>query len=159
MTHKLAMVGVWEMPFFKASTGIDEECAGGWQLAGSAIFQTGTPINITNGGVVSERRLQRGRQRRRSAERSGSGVKTSGWTNNEYLRGIFLASDFPKPAPGQNGELVRNAYRGPGYVDVSVSLSKKFDMTPKVSAEFRLDAFNAIEQGEPVGSDHRLEQH
>jgi hypothetical protein len=71
-------------------------------------------------------------------------VKQSGWTQEEYLAGIFLAADFPKPAPGQNGNLPRNAFRGPGYIDVSLSLSKKFILTPKVNAEFRIDAFNAL---------------
>ena len=143
VTHKLAMVGVWQMPFFKASTGITKSALAGWQLAGSAILQTGTPINITNGASYPAGDFNADGNGGDRPNPPAAGVKTSGWTNNEYLRGIFLASDFPKPAPGQNGTLVRNAYRGPGYVDVSVSLSKKFDVTPKVSAEFRLDAFNA----------------
>ena len=143
VTHKLAMVGVWQMPFFKSSTGITKSALAGWQLAGSAILQTGTPINITNGASYPAGDFNADGNGGDRPNPPAAGVKTSGWTNNEYLRGIFLASDFPKPAPGQNGTLVRNAYRGPGYVDVSVSLSKKFDVTPKVSAEFRLDAFNA----------------
>ena len=143
VTHKLAMVGVWQMPFFKASTGITKSALAGWQLAGSAILQTGTPINITNGASYPAGDFNADGNGGDRPDPPAAGVKTSGWTNNEYLRGIFLASDFPKPAPGHNGTLVRNAYRGPGYVDVSVSLSKKFDVTPKVSAEFRLDAFNA----------------
>jgi hypothetical protein len=39
---------------------------------------------------------------------------------------------------------VRNAFRGPGYIDLSLSLSKKFQLSSKVNAEFRLDAFNAL---------------
>ena len=46
--------------------------------------------------------------------------------------------------PGTNGNLVRNAYRGPGYADVSLSLSKKFLLTPRINTEVRLDAFNAF---------------
>ena len=48
--HKLALVGVWEMPFLKNNTGLTKTLLGGWQLAGSAIFQSGNPINITRGG-------------------------------------------------------------------------------------------------------------
>ena len=48
--HKLALLGVWEMPFFKDNTGLTRTLLGGWQIAGSAIFQTGNPINITRGG-------------------------------------------------------------------------------------------------------------
>lgn len=61
-----------------------------------------------------------------------------------YLTGIFRASDFPRPGAGMNGNLVRNAYRGPGYIDVSVSRSKKFRSNEKWAGEFRLDAFNAL---------------
>ena len=135
--HKLALVGVWEMPFFKNNTGLTRTLLGGWQIAGSAIFQTGNPINITNGAAFPTRRLQCRRQRRRSTEHAdASSVKTSGWSQEEYLAGIFKASDFPVPAPGTNGNLVRNAYRGPGYADVSLSLSKKFALTPRVNTEF-----------------------
>ena len=87
-------------------------------------------------------------------ERSRRTVKTSGWSQEGSLAGIFRASDFPAPQPGQNGNLVRNAYRGPGYVDVSLSVSKKFQMTARVTAEFRADAFNAFNRvnlSDPVG--------
>jgi hypothetical protein len=73
-----------------------------------------------------------------------SSVKQSGWSTDEYLQGIFRVSDFPIPAPGQNGNLPRNAFRGPGFADVSLSLSKKFVVMTRTSAEFRLDAFNAF---------------
>ena len=72
-----------------------------------------------------------------------AGVKQGGWSQAEDPAGIFLASDFPRPAPGENGNLARNAFRGPGYVDVSLSLSKKFRVQ-RWSGEFRLDAFNAL---------------
>ena len=80
-------------------------------------------------------------------------VKQSGWSNAEYLAGIFRVADFPVPAPGQNGNLARNAFRGPGFIDVSLSLSKKFMLTDRWSGEFRLDAFNALNRvnlGDPV---------
>ena len=80
-------------------------------------------------------------------------VKQSGWSNAEYLAGIFRATDFPTPAAGQNGNLQRNAFRGPGFIDVSLSLSKKFTLTDRWSGEFRLDAFNALNRvnlGDPV---------
>ena len=53
-------------------------------------------------------------------------MKTSGWSNDEYLAGIFAVADFPRPAAGTNGNLPRNAYRGPGFSEVSLSLAKKF---------------------------------
>ncbi len=142
--HKLAIIGLWEVPFFKSGTGLSRKLLGGWQLAGSAILQAGTPINITHPGAFPTGDFNADGSGGDRPNAPSSGVKTGGWTNQEYLTGIFLASDFPRPGPGQNGNLVRNAYRGPGYADVSLSLSKKFEVTTKVSAEVRLDAFNAF---------------
>jgi hypothetical protein len=142
--HKLALVGLWEMPFFKSGSGLSRKLLGGWQLAGSAILQAGTPLNITNGASFPNGDFNADGSGGDRPNAPAGNVKTSGWTNQEYLSGIFLASDFPRPAQGQNGTLVRNAFRGPGYADVSLSLSKKFEVTQKVSAEVRLDAFNAF---------------
>jgi hypothetical protein len=116
----------------------------GWQLAGSAILQSGAPINVTNGAAFPNGDYNADGNGGDRPNAPASTVKQAGWSQAEYLAGIFKASDFPKPAPGENGNLVRNAYRGPGYIDVSLSLSKKFSLTPKVNAEFRVDAFNAL---------------
>ena len=143
-THKLAIVGLWELPFFRNGTGITRTLLGGWQLAGSSILQSGNPLNVVNNGAFP----------RGDYNADGSGgdrpnapadtVKQSGWSIDEYLSGIFLASDFPAPAQGQNGNLRRNAFRGPGFIDVSLSLSKKFTVSQRFTGEFRLDAFNAL---------------
>ena len=142
--HKLALVGLWELPFFNKGTGLARTLLGGWQLAGSSIFQTGNPINVTNSAAYPTGDYNADGNGGDRPNAPASSVKQSGWSQEEYLAGIFLASDFPKPAPGQNGNLARNAFRGPGYIDVSLSLSKKFMLTPKVNAEFRVDAFNAL---------------
>jgi hypothetical protein len=142
--HKLALLGVWEMPFFRSNTGLTRTLLGGWQLAGSAIFQTGNPINITRGGSFPTGDYNADGNGGDRPNAPASSVKTSGWSQEEYLAGIFKVSDFPAPQLGQNGNLVRNAYRGPGYADVSLSVSKKFAMTPRVTTELRVDAFNAF---------------
>ena len=142
--HKLALVGVWELPFFKGSTSLTSKLLGGWQLAGSAIFQTGNPINITNGAAFPRGDFNADNNGGDRPNTPTADIKTGGWDKDEYLNGIFKATDFPVPAAGTNGTLVRNAYRGPGYADVSLSLSKRFAITTRVNTEFRVDAFNAF---------------
>ena len=117
---------------------------GGWQLAGSAILQGGNPINITNGATFPRGDFNADGNGGDRPNAPSSAVKQSGWSKDEYLRGIFVASDFPTPAPGQNGNLRRNAFRGPGFVDFSLSMSKKFAVNDRWSGELRLDAFNAL---------------
>jgi hypothetical protein len=142
--HKLALVGLWEMPFFRTSTGLKRTLLGGWQLAGSAIMQAGNPINVVHNGPFPNGDFNADGSGADRPNAPASGVKTSGWSVDEYLAGIFRASDFPVPARGTNGNLARNAYRGPGYADVSLSLSKRFSVTPRINTEVRIDAFNAL---------------
>ncbi len=145
VAHKLALAGVWELPFLKDSTGWQKAVLAGWQLAGSAIFQTGTPTQRHPRRRVPDWRLQRRRRRRRSPERAGPEHQAErlepGRVPERHLPGHRLPA---AGAPGQNGNLPRNAYRGPGYADVSLSFSKKFDVSQTTSAEFRIDAFNAF---------------
>jgi hypothetical protein len=150
--HKLSFVAMWELPFFRSSTGLTRTLLGGWQLQGYGIFQTGNPINVTNSAAypAGDYNADNNAGDRPNAP---SGVKTSGWSNDDYLAGIFRASDFPRPAPGTNGNLARNAYRGPGFSEVSLSLAKKFALGGSYSAEVRLDAFNVfntVNLGDPV---------
>jgi hypothetical protein len=151
--HKLSVVAMWEMPFFKNNPGIVRTLLGGWQLQGYGIWQTGNPINVTNSAAYPAGDYNADNNGGDRPNAPTSGVKTSGWSNAEYLTGIFKATDFPKPAAGTNGNLPRNAYRGPGFKDVSLSLSKKFAMPRGINAEVRLDAFNVfntVNLGDPV---------
>jgi hypothetical protein len=153
VTHKLALVGLWELPFFKSGSKWTRAIVGGWQFAGSAILQSGSPLNVTNSAAFPRGDFNADGSGGDRPNAPADSVKQSGWNNAEYLAGIFRATDFPTPAPGQNGNLVRNAFRGPGFIDVSLSLSKKFALTDRWSGEFRLDAFNALNRvnlGDPV---------
>jgi hypothetical protein len=107
-------------------------------------MQTGSPLNVINNVALTRNDFNADGSAGDRPNAPASSVKQSGWSTDEYLNGIFRASDFPTPANGQNGNLARNAFRGPGFADVSLSLSKKFALTAGVSAEFRLDAFNAF---------------
>ena len=144
VAHKVSLVGLWELPFFKESVGLGHRLLGGWQFAGYAIMQTGSPLNVTNNAAQTRNDFNADGNAGDRPNAPASTVKQSGWSTDEYLNGIFRTSDFPTPANGQNGNLARNAFRGPGFADVSLSLSKKFAVTTGVSAEFRLDAFNAF---------------
>ena len=152
-THKLAITGLWQLPFFRTSTGLTKTILGGWQLAGSSILQSGSPLNVVNNASYPNGDYNADGSGGDRPNAPAGNIKQSDWTNAEYLTGILKASDFPRPAAGQNGNLARNAYRGPGFIDVSVSLSKKFAVNQRWSGEFRLDAFNALNRvnlGDPA---------
>ena len=144
VSQKLSIAGVWDIPFLSRGNGLAGKLLGGWKLAGTAILQTGNPMTVTTGapwplgdynadGVNGDR-----------PNPPASGVKQSGWERSEFQSGIFRASDFPLPQPGTNGFLGRNTFRGPGYAQVDLSLSKAFRITEKITSHLRVDAFNAL---------------
>ena len=144
VSRKLALLGVWDMPFLRNSKSLTAKIAGGWQLSGTGMFQSGNPVTVNSSapwprgdfnadGVAGDR-----------PHAPAAGVKQSGWARSGFQSGIFSVTDFPLPAPGVNGNLGRNRFRGPGYAQVDLSLSKKFPITERVAAQLRLDAFNAL---------------
>jgi hypothetical protein len=55
---------------------------------------------------------------------------------------LFLDSPPPCLPVGTNGNLSRNAFRGPAYETVDLGLSKDVKVGERVSVQFRADAFN-----------------
>ena len=63
------------------------------------------------------------------------------------MNGIFQASDFSKPAPGQNGTLGRDMYFGPGYANVNFNVVKHFPLRflgEQGKLDFRAEFFNVL---------------
>ena len=70
-------------------------------------------------------------------------VNTS-FEKKDFLDGIFPASAFPAPAPGQSGTLGRNTFRGPMYSTVDLSLARVFTVLEGKQIQIRFEAFNAL---------------
>ena len=126
---------------------------GGWQLSGLAILDNGTPLTVTNGAAFrldSTGKVNLGGDY--NADNTGGDrpnapttqLQTSGWSKQQFLTGILPASAFSVPAPGQDGNLSRSTYRGPGFAQTDLSLAKGFSITERLRANFRADAFNAF---------------
>ncbi len=82
----------------------------------------------------------------------------SGFSRQQYLNGIFQASDFGKPAPGQPGTLGRNMYFGPGYAITNLNVVKQFPLKmlgDRGQLDFRTEFFNLFNRtnlGQPTGA-------
>lgn len=144
VARKLSIVGMWQLPFFRAAQSWPRRLLGGWELTGFAVLESGLPFGVTTSGSWP------------SGDYNADGVNNDrpnapvllrqrgGWSRSDFQKGIFKASDFPKPVPGTNGDLSRSAFRGPGFAQTDVSLSKKFQVVERVSAQLRVDAYNAF---------------
>jgi hypothetical protein len=156
--NKLSLHANWRIP--GPSSGIAKALAGGWQVASVLIAQSGLPFYVVCNGrsftpiVNSAGQIVGNSGCDYNADGTGNdrpnvpsfGSSISGLTDDDFIRGIFKASDFPTPAPGVQGTLGRNTYRGPRYFDVDASFIKTFHIPfvvgPAADVQFRIEAFN-----------------
>jgi hypothetical protein len=108
------------------------------------IFQTGTPMTVTSSATFPNGDYNADGTTGDRPNGPVAGFQTGGWERSAFLTGIFRAADFPLPQRGNDGALGRNTFRGPGYAQVDLSLSKSFRISERVRSQLRLDAFNAF---------------
>jgi hypothetical protein len=142
VSRRASLLGVWEMPFFKGQKGPVGMLFGGWQLSGTMIMQSGMPVTVTTTAPYPRGDYNADGSGGDRPNNPAASVKRDGFSTADYLTGIFKASDFPIPAPGTNGNLGRDTFRGPGFIQTDAALSKKFAVTERVSLSVRLDAYN-----------------
>ena len=142
--RRLSALGVWEIPFLRGNRALLGRLFGGWQAAGFMILQSGLPFTPVNNAAYP-----RGDY---NADNSGGDrpnaptpdTKTSGWSRSDFVAGVLPISAFPTPGRGADGNLGRNTFRGPGFAWTDLSLSKRFVISERITAQLRLDDFNAF---------------
>lgn len=142
--RKFAWVLVYDLPFLRNSRGFAHHLLGGWQLSSTGILQAGNPINVFTSAPWPNGDYNADGFNNDRPNAPTSDLGQDGWSRSDFQRGIFAVTDFPKPAPGTSGNLGRNRFRGPGYAQVDMSLSKKFSITERIALQFRFDAFNVF---------------
>jgi hypothetical protein len=141
IAHRVVLTGAWELPFGKGrawgsnwNRALDL-LAGGWQITGMTILQSGMPLQVTqSGGTIWD-----GTQRPNLIGDPG----TSGAVVDRLNR-YFNPAAFSQPAADVPGTAPRNLdYRGPGVRTLDAALLKRFRVKEGHEAEFRLEAQNA----------------
>jgi hypothetical protein len=153
--HILSINYVYKMPFFSHSNGVLKSIAGGWEIAGTAVDETGVIQTVTGaGGIVN----------------SGNGYDPVGLGGDYTVRPnvsgkmsypkklgqYFDTSKFSNVVPswqgGPNlgfGSAGKDAVVGPGRVNFTTSLYKSFAMTERAHFELRFESFNTFNHTEP----------
>jgi hypothetical protein len=152
--HKLAVSLNWRLP--SPSSGAAKAILGGWQLAGVMIAQSGSPYSVFCGrGFVPVRNAAGAIVGNTGCDYNADGTNydrpnvpafgdSKSGSNDEFVNGIFSASDFPVPGLGQQGTLGRNTFTGPRYFNVDMALVKSFKAS-RADLQLRLEAFNAFD--------------
>lgn len=143
--HRFSFAGMWSPDFWKNQKGIAAYLMRGWQISTIFTAQSGRPFSVWNGAADYNRDGGGGAVGGGFYDRPNapSGLDTH-FNRQDFLNGLFPVSAFPVPTAGTNGNLGRNTFRGPQFVTLDLSLSRRFLFTETKSLIFKLDAFNAL---------------
>lgn len=142
--RRISAMGLWDLPFLKGRRGLIHSLLGGWKAGGFVILEAGRPITPTVGGIWPRGDYNGDGTAGDRPNAPTTELQTSGWSRSDFLKGTLKAASFPVPAPGTNGNLGRNTFRGPGFAETDLTFSKRFAVTERVGAQLRVDLFNAF---------------
>ncbi len=134
--RKLAVTALWRIPAPKFSSGFFTKLFDGWQVTGVTILQSGPPFSVTcsrpfipvrSGGVIvgnngCDYNADGFNYDYPNTPTFGNSLQ--GLERSDYLKGLFKASDFPAPPLGQQGNLGRNTFFGPGFANTDIGILK-----------------------------------
>jgi hypothetical protein len=140
---------IYELPFGPGkhwlSTGVASKALGGWSLGAIISVYSGLPFNVTaNGGTINTS----GQQQMANLV-GGYHVLHHIGPGNQWFdpKAFAQPPGCPKTGPcpieygTTMGNVSRNRYYGPGYIQNNVSLFKNFAIWESLSLEMRADAF------------------
>jgi hypothetical protein len=172
--HKFASSIIYDIPTPKFLGDGLGKVFSGWQLGAITILQSGPPFTVNCGLAFQPVRDATGKVIGNNGcdfnadGRSGDPLNAAAFGNtktglerSDYMfpNRIFQASDFPKPALGQLGNLGKNTFLSPGYANTDFILAKKTKIPWFLGNEganllFRAEffnLFNRVNLDRPVG--------
>jgi hypothetical protein len=123
-----------------------DHIVGGWDLGGLWTWTSGAPLTLSSGRATGPADVNTwadysGSRSIGGVEREGNGVF---FFSPSQIASITNPSNFP--AAGFIGSAGRNTFRGPRFMDIDLSLVKKFLITEKTSVSFRAEAYNLVNE-------------
>jgi outer membrane receptor protein involved in Fe transport len=143
-THRLVVNFSYTIPkwgFALNNTAFGKRFFDGWQVAGVAVMQTGTPFSIldTSGaalyGTSNSRASWAPGATRETAERTGR--------TQDRLTEYFNRAAFAR-AGNLWGDTGRNILRGPAQRNIDLSVNKRIPINDRVFVEWRSEFFNML---------------
>jgi outer membrane receptor protein involved in Fe transport len=155
--HRVAISGIWNMPFARNTHGVSKQILDGWSLTPILTFNTGSPYTVwdsTNCYYVCNRLLMvaPGTSLTGSSQPKEVGdvpnsfkfvdlsAQAAGSGDNAYYNQYTGTSDFgPYPATMTR----RNAFRRPGNYDITLGIYKNFPIKgEQYKLQFRSEFYN-----------------
>jgi len=133
---------IYKLPFLNKGASLLHTIAGGWEIAGTFVDESGVPTASQYGGADTIG-LGGGYSNRMSASGKMSYTKKVG----EWFDTSKLFAPTAAWLGGQNqgfGSSGKDAVVGPGRVNFTTSLYKSFAMTERAHFELRFESFNTF---------------
>jgi hypothetical protein len=152
-THNIEIYGVLRLPFGKdqrwLQSGIGNWLLGGWQINPIISRLTGTPFTVTGSGsalnangsqqtadLVGQFHLTHGKP-----PRTGVTCAQNDPTCHYFDASAFAAPLITSNANAHYGNTNRNQFRGPGFFNMNLGVSRDFKLVEKVTLQIRAEAF------------------
>ncbi|MBV9504868.1 MAG: carboxypeptidase regulatory-like domain-containing protein [Acidobacteriia bacterium] len=144
MTHHFVGSAVYALPFGRGKvigshwTRVTDAVLGGWSVGPIVTVDSGIPVNLTVNGNPSN-----------TGQGSVVGNNdrpnvTGDWhLSDPTVQEWFNTAAFQANAKYTFGNAGRNVLRAPGVINLDLSANKIFRLTERVSAQLRLESFNA----------------
>ena len=136
--HRFVQSYIYELPFGRnrrwLQSGVGRWVLGDWQVNGVLTAQSGTPLNLTFSSATL------------NAPGNGNRPNVSGkpeiFGNVGSGEKWFDVTKFSAPATATFGNTGRNILNGPGFVNLDLSVFRKFPITERFTLEMRAESFN-----------------
>jgi outer membrane receptor protein involved in Fe transport len=135
--HRLTVGVNYELGVARSATGLTGFLAKGWQVNAIALFQSGTPFNITNGSA---------RSNTGSGDRPNQSKDPNLPSSQRTLTRWFDTSAFEPQPLFTLGNTPLNAMHGPGVATLDLSVFKDFVPRNGTRIQFRIEAFNITDR-------------
>jgi hypothetical protein len=137
---------VWQLPKVTSAPLALREVINGWQTTGIVSVHSGEPMDITLGSDVSLAGLGTGVDvpNRISNKGYGGSACTYGTAATTTCVSYLDPTAFTKPANDTFGNVKKDSFVGPRYVDWDSSLTRDFPIKERTRVQFRAEYFNLL---------------
>jgi Carboxypeptidase regulatory-like domain/TonB dependent receptor len=136
---------VWSLPALKDGTRPLRAVVNGWQTTGITSIHSGDPLDITVGADVSLAGLGTSIDvPNRIGNGYGGSACTYGTPATTTCVSYLDPTAFARPATDTFGDLKKDSFVGPRYIDWDGSLMREFGLSEGTNLQFRAEYFNLL---------------
>jgi hypothetical protein len=163
--QQLVIYGSYDLPFGKGKDYLQDAnratdlIVGGWQLSTTLNWSGGLPFSLgynESGSNIANGPGDPSQSHKMSTSLTGFKAGSGGTGTRTFYQAHSLGDGtFINPGLDHFGNAGQNTYRGPGYFNDDLALTKAFSIWESVAMKFRMDTynlFNHINPGNPGGN-------